>query len=78
MLNVAVIEGDLVINTILVESVELAEQLTGKTCIAYSQNEKAEPNGTYKNGLFIPRKPNESWTLNEELNQWEPPVDTEE
>jgi hypothetical protein len=36
----------------------------------------AEMGGTYdeEKQLFIPKKPFNSWILNEELNVWEPPV----
>ena len=51
MANFAVINGENVINTILAESKETAEQITGFTCIEYT-TEPAEINGTYINGVF--------------------------
>lgn len=51
MANFAVIEGENVINTIVADSKEIAEQVTGKTCIKYT-NEPAEIGGTYINGIF--------------------------
>jgi hypothetical protein len=51
MANFAVINGENVINTILAESKETAEQITGFTCIEYT-TEPAETGGTYINGVF--------------------------
>lgn len=51
MANFAVIEGENVINTIVADSKEIAERVTGKTCIKYT-NEPAEIGGTYINGIF--------------------------
>jgi hypothetical protein len=51
MANFAVIEGENVVNTIIANSKEIAEQITGKTCIKYT-NEPAETGGTYINGIF--------------------------
>jgi hypothetical protein len=73
MPNFAVIEGKNVINTILAESKTIAEEVTGKTCVEYT-NESAETGGTYVDGVFIQHKPFESWVLNSN-NQWEAPID---
>ena len=72
MLKFAVINGEDVLNTIVAESKEIAEQVTGKQCIEFT-SEPAEPGGTYVNEIFITRKPFVSWILNEE-NVWEAPV----
>ena len=53
MAKFAVIEGNLVTNTILAESKEIAEQITNKTCIEYT-DEPAEVGGTFSNGVFKP------------------------
>lgn len=53
MAKFAVIDGSLVINTILAESKEIAEQITGKTCVEFT-TEPAEVGGTYSNGEFAP------------------------
>lgn len=73
MANFAVLDGEIVINTILAESKEIAEQVTGMVCIEFNQGDNAEPGGTYVNNIFIPRKPYPSWILNEN-NSWEAPV----
>jgi hypothetical protein len=51
MAKFAVIEGNLVINTILADSKEIAEQVTNKTCIEIT-DEPAEVGGTYIDGVF--------------------------
>jgi hypothetical protein len=72
-MNFAVIDGENVLNTIVAESKEIAEEITGKTCIEYGLADSAESGGTYVSGVFIPRKPYPSWILNQ-FNQWEAPV----
>ena len=69
--NFAVIEGKNVLNTILAESKEVAEELTGKTCIEFT-TEHAEPGGTYDKGIFTKRKPFTTWVLEE--GNWVAPV----
>jgi hypothetical protein len=71
MKNFAVIEGTSVLNTLVADSLEVAEQITGKTCIEFT-DEPAEIGGTYENGTFKPKKPFPSWVFND--TQWEPPV----
>jgi hypothetical protein len=73
MANFAVLDGENVINTVLAESKAIAEEVTGKICIEFSETDRAETGGTYVNKVFIPRKPYPSWILNI-LNEWEAPV----
>jgi hypothetical protein len=72
MPNFAMIDGENILNTIVAESKEIAEEVTGKTCIEFT-TEPAEPGGTYVNGQFIKRKPFPSWVLDSN-SQWEAPV----
>lgn len=72
MAKFAVINNDNVLNTIEADSKEIAESITGYTCIEYT-DEPAEPNGFYRNGGFIKAQPYPSWVLNSE-NSWEAPV----
>lgn len=70
----AVIDGQDIINIIEAETLEVAQTATGKTCIQFT-NEPAGTGGTYVDGKFIPKKPdnwNESWTL-DEFDVWQPP-----
>lgn len=55
MAKFAVLDGNNVINTIIADSKEIAEQITNKTCIEFTI-EPAEVGGTYSNGIFIPRE----------------------
>jgi len=71
MSNFAVIDNKNVINTIIANSKEVAEEITGKTCIEFT-NEPAEQGGTYINGSFIKKKPYPSWI--QSGSDWLPPV----
>lgn len=68
----AVLDGENVINTIVADSKEIAEEITGKTCVEFT-TEPAEPGGTYTEGVFITRKPHPSWVLNEN-KIWTTPI----
>lgn len=52
-MNIAVIENGIVENIIVCESTDLAEQLTGKECVAYT-DEPAVIGGTYDETGFTP------------------------
>jgi hypothetical protein len=64
-------DNENVINTIIADSKEVAEELTGKTCIKFT-DEPAEAGGTYVNGSFIKKKPYPSWV--QSGSDWVPPV----
>lgn len=51
-MNFAVIENGIVENTIVADSKEIAEQLTGKTCIAYTGANPAHIGLTYNGSTF--------------------------
>lgn len=73
MANFAIIDGINVINTIVAESKIIAEEITGKTCIEFTDIDNAEPNGTYENGKFFKKKPYASWILDNNGN-WQAPI----
>ena len=73
MFNFAVMDNDKVLNTIVAESKDIAEQVTGRTCIEYAPQDKAEPGGTFDGVSFIQRKPFPSWLLNEDKH-WVAPI----
>lgn len=73
MANFAVIEDGVVVNVILADSKSIAEEITGKTCVAYT-TEPAEPGGTYINKKFIKRKPYPSWVSDGD-DGWVAPID---
>jgi hypothetical protein len=73
MPNFAIVENGIVTNTILADSKAIAEEVTGKTCVAYT-TEPAEIGGTYVNKKFIKRKPYPSWVSDGDVD-WKAPVD---
>jgi hypothetical protein len=75
-MNIAIIENNIVVNTIVCESVELAESLTGLTAVEYTNENPAGIDWTYNSitNQFIPPRPYASWTFNEEAKQWQAPV----
>jgi hypothetical protein len=72
MPNFAVIDGENVINTIVAESLKIAQEVTQQKCVEFTI-EPAETGGTYVNNVFIKRKPFPSWILNSK-NEWEAPI----
>lgn len=51
-MNIAVIENGIVENIIVAESVELAEEITGKECVEYSTEDNPCIGLSYINGVF--------------------------
>ena len=72
MANFAVLDGITVVNVIVADALNIAEEATSKTCIEYT-NEVVAIGDTYKNGVFLHPQPYPSWVLNEE-NNWIAPV----
>jgi hypothetical protein len=73
MANFAVLDGQNIINIILADSKAIAEDVTGKTCIEFT-DEYAEPGGTYQDGIFFKRKPYTSWILGSN-GEWNAPIE---
>lgn len=73
MAKFAVIKDGVVLNTILADSLAIAQAVTGETCVEYT-TEPAEPGGTYSGGVFIQRKPYPSW-ISHNVSYWKAPVD---
>ena len=73
MKNFAVIENNIVTNVIICDDISTAQEITGKNCIEYTDENPAYLNGEYKNGVFIAPKPYPSWILDSN-NLWKPPV----
>jgi hypothetical protein len=53
MANYAVIENDIVTNTIVADSLEIAQAATQKLCVEYDESNIAAIGYEYKNGEFI-------------------------
>lgn len=54
MANFAVIENGVVTNILIAEDLASAESLTGKTCVAYTDDAPAFIGGTYDGTSFTP------------------------
>lgn len=63
MATFAVIEDGIVINTIVADSQEIAEEHTGKTCVEYTVEKPALIGWTYDDGVFA--NPNPVTLVNE-------------
>jgi hypothetical protein len=72
-MNYAVMSGNTVLNIIVADSKEVAEEIVGATCILYTNENPACINGTYDGVDFIVPSPYKSWTLNSD-KKWEAPV----
>jgi hypothetical protein len=70
----AVIENNLVTNKIIAESKELAETLTGFSCVELQSSLDCNIGYSYANNKFIEPSPYPSWIYNEELEEWVAPV----
>jgi len=77
MATYAVIENGTVINVIVADSQEIAEQVTQKTCVEYTE-EAPLGIGWYwldTANKYVPISPFTSWTYNVELGTWVAPVE---
>jgi hypothetical protein len=54
MANYAVIEKDIVINIIVCDSKKIAEEITNKTCVEYTDENSAHIDWIYDGKNFIP------------------------
>lgn len=75
MLYFAVIDNGFVVNTIVCESKDIAEELSGKICVEYTENDFVCIGGTYEDGKFWQPQPFLSWVKNQETGAWDPPVE---
>lgn len=73
MKSFAVLDQNIVINTIISDSKEDAEQTTNTTCVEYTSENPAIIGGSYENGVFLAPKPYPSWVLDSN-NNWVSPV----
>ncbi|NBU19100.1 MAG: hypothetical protein EBS44_07570, partial [Betaproteobacteria bacterium] len=59
----AVIEDAKVTNVIVAESKEIAEDVTGRTCVEYTETDPAGIGWDYDGEMFISPRPFASWTF---------------
>lgn len=76
MANYAVIDNQKVINVIVADSAEIAEEITGKTCIEYTNEAPLGINWYWDAtaDAYIMPAPYASWVYNYELKVWEAPT----
>ena len=77
MSNFAVISGTEVVNVIVADSKEIAEQVSGLTCIESTEENVAIIGGDYVDGYFYGAKPFPSWNRNGQ-GKWVSPVELPE
>lgn len=74
MKNFAAIQSGKVFNILIADTKEIAEQLTGKTCVEYNPEVDTPCIGEpYKNGIFYPTCPFKGFVFNEQTKNWQPP-----
>ena len=77
----AVIDNDIIVNVIVADDLDIAQEVTKRLCIEYTDDNPATISGDYFNGkLYIPQ-PYPEWTRDEENGIWVAPegwVDPEE
>lgn len=75
MANFAVLDsGNYVINCIVADSKAIAEEITGKLCVQFTEENPADIGGLWNGTKFIPKQQYASWILNISTNTWEPPT----
>lgn len=76
MANYAVIDNGTVINTIVADSVEVAQEVTGKTCIEYTDESPLGVNWYWDAtaDAYIQPSPHTGWIYNYESKVWEAPT----
>jgi hypothetical protein len=69
MANYAVLNGNNVENTIVAESLEIAEAVTGKICVEYTNENPAGIGWTYDGEKFV--APDAQYLIDQETNSAE-------
>jgi hypothetical protein len=74
MYSYAIVENGTVINTIIADSKEIAESVTGKECVEYTDENPMGIGWTWSDShnKYIEPSPFLSWTYNGQY--WEPPI----
>jgi hypothetical protein len=76
MANYAVTHNGLIENTIVADSKEIAEELTGKECLEYTEENPLGIGWTWNESAnaWVQPSPFASWVLNLTTKIWEAPV----
>ncbi len=72
MKNFAVVVNGVVENCIVAESIEIAQQVTGKDCVEYTMEDGASIGFLYASGVFT--NPNPQIIIEEEPADLVPPI----
>jgi hypothetical protein len=77
MANYAVIDNGTVINAIVADSLEVAQELTGLTCLEYTEENPLGINWYWDDtaDAYITPAPYASWVYNYTAKNWEAPVE---
>ena len=70
----AVVEDAKVTNVIVAESREIAEDVTGRACVEYTEADPAGIGWDYDGEMFISPRPFASWTFDRATKTWNAPV----
>jgi hypothetical protein len=73
-MNIAIIENNTVVNVIVCDSFELAKELTVAEQVIDSDEHKAYLGYVKTNDIWHPVSLYNSWILNTETRQWDPPI----
>ena len=73
-MNFAVIENGIVTNIIVCDSKEVAEQVTGQTCIEYTETNPAGIGWSYDGTGFAAPQPYPSWLMDSGTYLWNAPI----
>jgi hypothetical protein len=74
MSNFAVIKNNQVVNLIVADTKEIAEQVTKLLCVQYTDVNSTGIGWEYDGTGFIGAKPFDSWVFNYQTYQWEAPL----
>ena len=70
----AIVENDKVTNTIVAESLNLAQDISGLTCVEIDANSKCRIGSLYMDNDFTNPSPFPSWVYSQEIGDWIAPV----
>lgn len=73
----AVLDNDVVSNTIHADNIEVAQAVTGKECIEFTEEQGCGYGWVYNRELNVisPPQPYPSWTYSPETNRWHAPTE---
>ena len=77
MRNFAVIENEIITNVIIADTIEIAEEVTGKTCMLLEEDSRLGIGWFWDeaNNCYLSPKPYPSWNWDNINNVWVAPVE---